>query len=128
MLEFGRNRRAIAPLETEAGTNYLLKFINAANSGDHKLIFVRGGERYETKMSLGSYYIRAASGSIWYGKKDLFGPSTSFFRFNNLDGTQQLVVFSQQGNTLRGQTIIMKTVAQGNMQQEPISRNEFEKE
>ena len=90
------------------------------------MIFVRGGERYETKMPLGSYYVRAASGSTWYGKKDFFGPSTSFFRLQTLDGRQQALEFSQQGNILRGQTIVMKSVAQGNLRQEPISREQFE--
>jgi hypothetical protein len=129
-LDFGQKRRAIAPLsiETEAGTNYLLKFIDVANSRDQKLIFVRGGERYATKMPLGSYYIRAASGTTWYGKKDFFGPFTSFFRFKNIDGSQQVFAFTQRGNTINGLTIIMKTVVQGNLQQESISRDEFEKE
>ena len=128
ILDFGQRRRAIAPLtiETEAGTNYLLKFINSANPRDQKMIFVRGGERYDTKMPLGSYYVRAASGSTWYGKKDFFGPSTSFFRLQTLDGRQQALEFSQQGNILRGQTIVMKSVAQGNLRQEPISRELFE--
>jgi hypothetical protein len=36
-------------------------------------IFVRGGENVETLVPLGSYYVRYASGTTWYGHDHLFG-------------------------------------------------------
>jgi len=76
-----RRRNAIAPLaiETESGTNYLIKLVRVDDKKAFILIFVKGGEEYSTKIPLGTYNIREAAGLIWYGLKDLFGPSTHFF-------------------------------------------------
>jgi hypothetical protein len=123
-----RRKNAIAPLTigSEAGTNYLVKLVNVADEKDQIMIFVKGGESYSTKVPLGSYRIRAASGSTWYGRNDLFGPETQFFRLRSKkDDESSVFKFTQQSNKILGMTISFKKVFQGNMEQEKISRIEF---
>jgi hypothetical protein len=126
-----RGRNAIAPfsIESEAGTNYLIKLVNVANDKDQILIYVKGGETYSTKVPLGSYRIRAASGQTWYGREDLFGPETQFFRLRSKKGSSleeaPVFRFTQQGNKITGTKLSFKKVFDGNMDQEKISRNEF---
>ncbi|MGY3485441.1 hypothetical protein ACVW1C_003324 [Bradyrhizobium sp. USDA 4011] len=127
-----RRRNAIAPFTmlTESGQNYLIKLINADNAGDQIWIFVRGGESYSTKVPVGSYYFRAASGNEWYGREDLFGPSTHFFRLRPKNGAsgdaQQTLQFRKERNRIFGMTISLKGVANGNIEQEAMTRLEFD--
>jgi hypothetical protein len=125
-IERSRRRNAIAPfaVETESGTYYLIKLVRV-DGMDSILIFVRGGETYSTKVPLGSYNIRAAAGSIWYGRKDFFGPSTHFFRMRNKDGKNPTFNFYRQGNKVFGMTVSLMKVIEGNMEEETISRDEF---
>lgn len=125
-LERTRRRNAIAPLaiEGETGTNYLIKLVRI-DGRDSILIFVRGGETYSTKVPLGTYNIRAAAGSIWYGRKDFFGPSTRFFRLRTKDGKQVNFSFSRQGNMIHGMRFQLMKVVDGNTEEETISRDEF---
>jgi hypothetical protein len=123
----GRRRNAIAQLiiETESGTNYLIKLVRVDHDKDFIQIFVKGGETYSTKVPLGTYNIREAAGLIWYGLKDFFGPSTRFFRMRNKDGRQANFSFNQQGNIVHGMKLSLKKVAEGNMEEESIRRDEF---
>jgi hypothetical protein len=81
--ERSRKKNAIATfaVETDAGSDYLVKLVNMSDPKDQLVIYVRGGETYSTKVPLGRYHVRAATGTTWHGKNDLFGPETRFFRF-----------------------------------------------
>jgi hypothetical protein len=37
-------------IETESGTNYLIKLVKVDNEKDFILVFVKGGETYSTKV------------------------------------------------------------------------------
>jgi hypothetical protein len=129
-IEQARRRAAIAPFTVigGSGTNYLIKLVNAADERQHILIFVRGGEQYSTKVPLGTYKLRAASGSSWYGKDDLFGPNTQFFQLKNKGGSsndQSLLRFYREGRKIIGTTLNFQPVQFGNLEQENISRDEF---
>src|SRR5262249_37883917 len=103
-IERSLRKNAIAQfrIETEAGANYLLKLVSVASAKDQIWIFVKGGETYATKVPLGRYQLRAATGATWYGRKDLFGPGTSFFRVK-AKGTGSdagILNFYTQGRTI----------------------------
>lgn len=124
-----KNRIALFSVEGSAGTNYLIKLINVSDAKDQFLIFVRGGEKYSTKVPLGTYRLRAAAGTTWYGKDELFGPSTYFFQLRKKAGTsgddRSLLRFYRQGRTIYGTTLNFKPVEFGNLEQETISKDEF---
>jgi hypothetical protein len=124
MLEKSHRKNAIASLiiETEPGADYLIKLVNAANEKDQIVIYVKGGETYSTKVPLGGYRIRAATGETWYGRNDLFGPDTHFFR---LRGESPVFYFRQAGRTIHGMKLRLGKVIGGNMEEEKISRSEF---
>jgi hypothetical protein len=126
---FRRNKIAPLTIETQAGTNYLIKLVNVGDAKDQIMIYVSGGQSYSTKVPLGFYHVRGASGDIWYGKEDLFGPDTRFFRLRTKNGKAtgelQVLHFYRQGNKIMGMTLSFKAVRDGNMEQEVISRNDF---
>jgi hypothetical protein len=130
-LQRRQRKTAIAPLKiiTEAGTNYLVRLVSTRSAKDHVVIYVKGGETYSTKVPLGSYTFRAASGDIWYGREHLFGSNTVFFRLRGKKGeTQQdthILRFTRSGNSINGLTISMQKTISGNLEQEHISRAEF---
>jgi hypothetical protein len=108
--------------------NYLVKLANVGNPNDQLLMYVRGGETYSTKVPPGRYYMRVASGYTWYGKDDLFGPTTKFFRLRSRgrNSTESHSLdFVRKGNQLLGHKISFKGAFDGNMEEERISRGEF---
>jgi len=64
-------------LATPSGKNYLIKLVDAKTSSQRMLIYIEGGKTFDTKISLGTYRIRVASGATWYGSQALFGPGTT---------------------------------------------------
>jgi hypothetical protein len=127
-----RRTSAIAPfaVETEPGPSYLLKLVNVSNPKDQIMVFVKGGETYSTKVPLGTYHLKAATGDVWYGRQHFFGPQTRFVRVRKKDRTDddgvQAFKFSQSGNRISGLKISFKKVVGGNTSEESISREEFE--
>ncbi|MEY9880429.1 hypothetical protein [Bradyrhizobium sp. USDA 329] len=128
-----RNRRnAIAPfsVRTKTGSNYLIKLVNVANSKDQIWIFLRGGEPYSTKVPVGAYSLRVASGSTWYGRGELFGPDTRFFRLRGKRGAAvaetPILEFKKERNRIVGHTLSFEGSGDGNMEQEAMTRSEFD--
>jgi hypothetical protein len=127
-------RKLHAPfiIETQSATDYLIKLVKTTDPKNRIMIYVRGGETYRDSVPLGSYRIRAASGTTWYGKDHLFGPNTQFFRFQQKGSTGPdgavVLNFKQQRNQLLGVTLSLRNVVDGNMQQQTISRQEFEED
>ena len=124
-----RRRNAIAPLtiKTGPGDDYLVKFANVRDSKNQTLIYVRGGQSYSTKLPLGRYHVRVAAGREWYGRNELFGANTRFFRLRAKGRELQVLEFRREGNKIIGMILSFQSVADGNMEQERISRSEFDK-
>lgn len=131
VMEKGHRKSRVAPLkiETESGADYLLKLVSIADETDTITIYVRGGEPYSTKVPLGSYKIRAATGKTWYDKNVFFGPDTRFFRLQSKDGkgpeASLIARFWQERNKIFGMTLTFKSAVDGNMTQETISKSDF---
>lgn len=127
-----RHRNAIAPfsIKTKFGANYLVKLVNVANVNDQIWIFIRGGQSYETKVPLGTYSLRLAAGDAWYGRHNLFGPDTRFFRLRNKRpaGTDTLftLTFRREGNRVIGSIINFEGSVEGNLEQEAMTRAAFD--
>jgi len=127
-----RRRNAIAPfnIQTKSGSNYLIKLVNVTNSKDQIWIFVRGGERYSTKVPVGNYVLRVASGYTWYGREYLFGPDTRFFRLRSKRGAgldeSPVLEFKKERNRIVGRTLNFEGSVDGNMEEEKLTRSEFD--
>lgn len=127
-----RSGSAIAPfsIQTKSGSNYLVKLVNVKNSKDQIWIFVRGGEPYSTKVPVGNYILRVAIGYTWYGREDLFGSDTHFFRLRSKRGSgvseTPVLEFKKERNRTFGHTLSFEGSVDGNMEQEAMTRAEFD--
>lgn len=111
-----------APLEinTKSGTNYYVKLKDFISQKTIMTIFVRGGERVEVKVPIGTYDFTYASGEDkWYGKDNLFGSNT---QYGTLDTTLD---FSYDGYNTTGHTLTLYSVIGGNLKTTAINKSQF---
>lgn len=112
---------ALAPFEikTSPGSNYLVKLEDAKTRRYVMDIFVRGGETIEVAVPLGSYIVKYAAGTTWYGYEYYFGPNTGY---NKAD---TVFHFRQHGNQISGYTITLYRVSHGNLKTSRIRPSQF---
>ena len=111
-----------APFEVETpyGGGYYLKLVDAASGDEVVTILVKGGEKFEAEVPLGSYRLRYATGQNWYGEEHLFGPGeTSYFVASDV------FKFSIEGNYYVGNTLVLKKMLNGNLDTRKISAESF---
>lgn len=114
-------QQALAPLEikTDPGVDYYVKVIDVVSDIEAITIYIRGGDTVEVEVPLSSYIIKYASGTEWYGDKELFGSETSY---NKAD---DFFAFTDNGNQISGYTITLYQVIDGNLQTISIDKNQF---
>jgi hypothetical protein len=112
---------AIAPfqIQTSGAGSYLVKLEDAYRGTDVMDIFVRGGDTIEVEVPLGTYVVKYASGTTWYGYDYRFGPETSY---NKAETT---FAFRNDGYQITGYTVTLYQVRDGNMQTRRLSPAEF---
>ena len=115
------NNKRIAPFEirTSHGANYLVKLVYAYTQDTVMTIFVKGGNTISTKVPLGTYEVKYATGTEWYGYKHLFGPETGYSK------AESLFTFENTGYQITGYTITLYRVSNGNLRTSRISPSEF---
>jgi hypothetical protein len=113
---------AIAPfkIQSQAGSNFLVKLADASTGSTAMTIFVRGGENVETLVPLGSYHVKYASGTTWYGYDHLFGDYHTGY-----SKADEVFDFTVDGDTVRGFSITLYTVEGGNLSTSGITASEF---
>ncbi|MDD3653133.1 MAG: zinc ribbon domain-containing protein [Desulfotomaculaceae bacterium] len=112
----------VAPFKiiTPSGdVHYFVKVVDWNSKQQILSIFVRSGQIAETKLPLGSYEIRYATGKTWYGQNYLFGPETSY---NKAD---KILNFYKSGNMIQGHTIELIQRIGGNLETSKIGPNNF---
>lgn len=106
--------------------------IDTAGSGGYYFILEPLGYEY-TKMSfyahansvvnidvpIGRYEIYYATGDIWYGVKDLFGPNTAYYKCDDI------FEFVVDGNEYLGWTIQLEETPYGNLDSDTVDAEEF---
>ncbi len=116
-------RYAMAPLtiRTAAGSNFLVRLIDTSSDQVVTTAFVRGGDVLHMKVPLGSYRIRYASGTAWFGEdaEDPFGPDTAY---SEADRTFE---FRDDGASVSGFTVELIKQRHGNLQSKKISKKSF---
>jgi len=114
-------KRSIAPFKINA-SNYSNFFVKLIDTGTRKLVlamFVRKGSVYKTRVPLGSYVLKYASGNKWYGEKNFFGSDTGFFETNDI------FEFTRHGNKVSGYTVTLYEVPNGNLSTVQINKADF---
>lgn len=122
LLSGGGSRIAPFRVHTPAdGGHYYLKLVEATSRKRSVLaFFMRPNSVFETKVPLGSYILRYASGTEWYGTRHLFGPCrSSFFE------AQSVLNFSRTGRRLSGHEIRLIKQVGGNLETRTVDENDF---
>lgn len=112
----------VAPLKivTVQGRYYFVKVVDWSSERLLFTAFIRGGEPFEVTVPIGSYEIRYASGTEWYGPTLDFGATASYAKCDErFDFT-----LNRDGST-NGFTIELIMQEYGNLETEPIADDEF---
>ncbi|MBW4443863.1 MAG: hypothetical protein KME10_22075 [Plectolyngbya sp. WJT66-NPBG17] len=86
--------------------------------------FIRGGDKIELKLPAGSFRIRYATGSEWYGEKHLFGEDTRYVQLMNKDITNQPLKVELTQQPLWN-IALFPCGTEGTMREEPIDPDNF---
>lgn len=70
--------RAPFKIQTEAGSNFVLKLVDPQTRKDVMRMFIVGGQEANFWVPVGEYELVYASGRNWYGDELLFGPDTQY--------------------------------------------------
>lgn len=111
----------VAPFEIKAaqGSHYLVKLVESYTGSPVMSVFVRGGSTVNVDVPLGSYEVRYACGDTWYGYEYLFGPDTAYSK------ADKTFDFEVVGNQVRGFTVTLYKVANGNLRTSTIRPEQF---
>lgn len=116
----GAERIAPFRVTTSVGqNNYFIKLVDASTNSPVMTIYVLGGSTFETRVPLGTYRLRYATGQTWYGTKNLFGPKTGYSE------VEDSLTFSVQGDEVQGNDIQLVPQLGGNLATKTISPDEF---
>ena len=110
-----------APLEirTSAGSNYLVKLEDTGTQENILDVFIRGGSTVRIQVPLGTYLLKYATGKTWYGYKYYFGPDTGYSKADSIFN------FYKEGNQVRGYTVTLYRVTNGNLRTSNLSPDKF---
>ena len=94
----------IAPLQIitpEGDTSYFVKLVDADSSAAIMTMFIRGGQTFEACVPLGRIRVRFATGTVWQGTEELFGPETAFQEADRLAPVRHRFSEGVSGYTIR---------------------------
>jgi hypothetical protein len=125
-----RKGNHVAPLKIDADAgNYLIKIVEKSSNAEVMLIFVGANQTFETKVALGTYKMRGASGNVWYGEKHFFGPCTNYFELRRSTNApfagDDAFQFTLKGRTYKGHHIVLQKAVGGNLETQPIAPGDF---
>ncbi|HEX9853476.1 MAG TPA: hypothetical protein VGA68_10700, partial [Woeseiaceae bacterium] len=114
----------IAPLQvvTRDTSNHFFVKLEDWDTGTPIMgIFVRGGQSIETKVPLGSFRLKYATGTQWFGdaNEDLFGAETGTFQ------ADKRFDFYQTDNRISGYTVELYLQPHGNLHTAHINRQDW---
>ena len=117
-LLYGGSNYYTSPLQIKTpnygGEDYFVKLVNKS-TGRSVGIFVRNGATVDVEVPDGTYSVRYATGSQWYGTRFLFGLKAHYSR-------------AGQDFTFRngsGYTLTLQKVAHGNLHTSPMNASDF---
>lgn len=113
----------VAPLtiHTTGDDYYCFVLTKVGSSKRYMAVFGHGGETVDVNVPIGCYQIFYATGKIWYGLDNLFGPDTQYY---HCDG---FFAFRDEYDTYKGWELSLYPVTNGNLDSEKISAADFPK-
>lgn len=118
LVNSGLERVAPLTVNTEEGLAYYIKLCDM--NGNEVLGFFAGpSATVDVDVPLGTYELRYACGTAWYGTTPKFGKDTQYFK------TDTLFDFTEDSEYTHGYTVTLYGVPDGNMNTEEISEDDF---
>ena len=114
--------KGIAPLKIKTkhkNQHHYIKLSDQSNDQEILNAFIRGGTSLTIDVPLGSYKIKAAVGSIWYGNNFLFGPETAY------SAPEKIFEFKVIGDQVSGYSLEFYLQPHGNLKTKNISPFDF---
>jgi hypothetical protein len=112
----------LAPLRIVTAADsphYFIKVVDWERGTPVLTVFVRSGQTVNVKVPLGSYRLKYAGGTEWYGQKYLFGPATAYAR------AQDRFNFTLEGDQVSGFTVELIKQIGGNLRTAEIRPEDF---
>ena len=116
------DKEEVAPLEIitpSKGYDFFVKLSDINDETTIKTFYVREGSRVKTKVPLGSYYIKYATGKEWRSKNCLFGINTLYSK------ADKVFEFKKSGNRISGYSVELILQIEGNLSTSKISPDEW---
>ena len=115
-------KEEVAPLEIitpSKGYDFYVKVSNVNGVNTSKTFYVRGGSRVETKVPLGSFNIKYATGKEWKSENCLFGMNTLYSK------AEKVFEFKKIGTQLSGYSVELILQIDGNLSTSRISPEDW---
>ena len=114
----------IAPLAVvtlESSSHFFVKLEDWDTGAPIMGIFIRAGQSIETKVPLGSFRLKYATGTQWFGdsNEDLFGPETGTYQ------ADKRLNFHQTADQISGHKIELYLQPDGNLRTAHINRRDW---
>lgn len=120
-VRYFQQAEAIAPftIHTAPEVNYYVKLVDVDTGKTAVTIFVWGGQSVKTKVPLGTYEFRCATGKHWYGEEELFGVETIYVQ------ADKRMTFYIDGSQIMGHTVSLIKRIDGNLHTHNIKPSQF---
>ncbi len=121
MVRWISTRPSLAPLSiaTRGNSNYYIKLVDSVAGTTAGTFFIRSGDSLEVEVPLGTFEIRYAAGTTWYGENQLFGLETVYSR------ADENFSFRRTPDGYSGYTIELFLQPNGNMRTERLQAEDF---
>lgn len=118
-------QRGVSPLtiKSRRGVDYFVKLVVPFSRNEVMSFYVRGGQPLTVKVPLGTYELKYAAGSKWYGQKYKFGPDTIYSRANETFRFEAKETYD--GITYSGWTVELILQTGGNLRTQRIDASDF---
>ncbi len=111
----------LAPLKiyTKGNLHHFVKVVDPKLNQSVLTVFIRAGQDVFVQVPIGTYEIRYATGTQWYGENDLFGKNTFYGK------AQKSFVFKVNGNKVQGYSLYLYPKRGVPLPTKRINRNQF---
>ena len=119
---YKKSGQLIAPLEVTTKHQKYHYYVKVSDINNNKVVqtlFLRSGGIVKTKLPLGSYVLKYATGETWYGEEKLFGKDTQYNK------AEKVFNFSRKNDRISGYRIELILQKDGNLSTRKITKSEW---
>lgn len=115
---------AVLTIKVSPDTNYFVKLEDAITGKEVATFFLYRGTTLRADVPLGTFNLKYATGELWCGRKDLFGPGTRASKVDSSFPFERLPKGDRY--TITDWTVELVLQKGGNLETSPIPFSDFE--